>query len=239
MGSSRIAVWSGPRNVSTALMYSFAQRHDARVLDEPLFGYFLKHTGADRPSRDEVLSTMETDPSKVIEQQLLGPVDRPLLFMKHMANHLEGLDWAFICRFQNVILTRHPADVIASYSRHIQQPTILDLAYEHQIRIVTYLKEAGLDCAILDSATVCNEPERTLKALCNWLRIPFQKAMLSWKPGARPEDGVWAKYWYQRVHQSSGFTPYLSKNPEVPQHMQSLVKASLPLYEELVKHKLA
>ena len=219
-------------------MYSFAQRPDTRVLDEPLFGYFLKHTGANRPSRKEVLSVMETDPKTIIQQQLLGPVDRAILFMKHMANHLEGLEWSFIRGFRNILLTRHPADVIASYSRHMQSPTMLDLAYDHQIRIMRFLQKEGLDFMVLDSATVCNKPEEILTRLCHWAGVPFHRSMLSWEPGPRSEDGVWAKYWYQSVHQSTGFTPYISRKTEVPENLIPLLEASLPLYEALIQHSL-
>ena len=140
MKTQRIALWSGPRNVSTAMMYAFAQRSDTRVMDEPLFGYFLEHTGVDRPSRTESLALYDTNAERVIREQLLGPCDTPVLFQKNMANHLEGLDFGVLEEFQNVILTRKPADVITSYIKHIDSPTLLDLSYKHQAEILSYLQ---------------------------------------------------------------------------------------------------
>ena len=233
MSTQRIALWSGPRNVSTALMYSFAQRSDMRVLDEPLFGWFLQHTGVDRPSRVEALAAMETDAAVVFREQLLGPCDRPALFMKHMANHMVGLDYAQLEGFQNVILTRQPADVITSYIKNVETPTLLDLAYQQQAEILNYLQSRQLPVVVVDSRQVLQGPEATLKALCKALDSPWESAMLQWEPGARPEDGVWAKYWYHNVHKSSGFAPWKPKNEPVPSRLQPLLQACQPYYEQL------
>ena len=130
LGFKKIALWSGPRNISTAMMYSFANRKDTRVVDEPLFGYFLKHTNLWRPSKDEVLSTMEQDPKKILSELTNPKQDQAVFFMKHMANHLIDLDWSFLKGFSNIILTRHPKDVILSYSKHIKNPSMLDLCFE-------------------------------------------------------------------------------------------------------------
>lgn len=208
------------------------------MLDEPLFGHFLKHTGVQRPSREEALAAMETDPLVVIEEQLLGKLDRPILFMKHMANHLEGLDLSFLKTFKNVILTRHPAGVIASYIKNIDTPTLLDLCYSHQVQVLHYLNSHELPVTVLDSAEILENPRNALTKLCHWCDIPFDDAMLSWKVGPRPEDGVWAKYWYHRVHQSTGFAPYMKTDQSVPERLQPLLKECIPLYEELLSHQL-
>lgn len=233
MKTQRIALWSGPRNVSTAMMYAFAQRSDTRVMDEPLFGYFLEHTGVDRPSRTESLALYDTNAERVIREQLLGPCDKPVLFQKNMANHLEGLDFGVLEEFQNVILTRKPADVITSYIKHIDSPTLLDLSYKHQAEILSYLQSRGLPVLVVDSTQVLRQPERMLKALCHALDLPWEPGMLTWEAGARPEDGVWAKYWYHNLHKSTGFAPWKPKNEPVPEHLHSLLDTCEPYYQQL------
>lgn len=238
MNVQRIALWSGPRNVSTALMYSFAQRADTRVLDEPLFGHFLEHTGVARPSRAEALAAMETNASTIFETQLLAPCDRPVLFVKHMANHLEGLPLSCLDDFTNVILTRHPADVITSYLANVETPTLLDLAYAQQVAVAQHLLAQGQMPIVLDSRHVLQQPAAALRALCQAIQLPFDAAMLKWEAGARPEDGVWANYWYQNVHKSTGFAPWKPKAAAVPEAQQALLNTCLPLYHQLKKHQL-
>lgn len=225
----KIALWSGPRSISTALMYSFANRGDTAVVDEPLFGYFLKQTGVWRPSRDEVLATMETDPAKVIDSLLEPPTELPVYFMKHMANHLVDLDLSFLERFENVILIRDPRDVLLSYSARVEAPTLLDTGYEIQARLADHFEAVGMPFTVLNARNVLRSPERQLRTLCERLRIPFERSMLSWKAGPRKEDGVWAKYWYKSVHESTGFGPHREKSEELPSNL-------IPLYEECVEH---
>jgi hypothetical protein len=186
-------------------MYSFAQRSDTRVLDEPLFGHFLKHTGVARPSRDEVLRTMPTSKVKALATLVPRPSD-DVLFLKHMANHLEGLDWNNVDGpdHRHVILTRHPDGVLPSYRAHIDHPTLLDLGYDHQHRILNRARERAV---VITAESLFAQPEATLRALCNALDLPWQPAMLTWEKGGRPEDGVWAQYWYDGVHRSNGWEP--------------------------------
>ena len=139
MAITKIALWSGPRNISTAMMYSFGNRKDTTIVDEPLFGYFLKHTGAWRPSRDEVLSSMEQDPSKVIKELSNPNIENPVYFMKHMVNHLIDLDWSVLKNFKNILLTRDPKDMLLSYYKYMENPTMLDTGYQIQLEILNYL----------------------------------------------------------------------------------------------------
>ena len=215
-----VALWAGPRNGSTATMYSFAQRSDTRVVDEPLLGHFLKHTGVDRPSRNEVLRTMPTSKSEALATLLPRPSD-DVLFLKHMANHLEGLDWKNLDGpdHRHVILTRHPDGVLPSYRAHIDRPTLLDLGYAHQHRI---LDLAGERAVVVTAESLFAQPEATLRALCTALNLPWQTDMLTWEKGGRPEDGVWAKYWYDGVHQSTGWEPRELKHGEVPESLAEL-----------------
>jgi hypothetical protein len=225
----KIALWSGPRNISTALMYSFANRSDTAVVDEPLFGYFLKQTGVWRPSREEVLATMETDPEKIIHSLLEPSTDMPVYFMKHMANQLIDLNLAFLDCFKNVILIRDPKDVILSFSKQIEEPTLLDTAYKMQADLIDHLNETGTPFVVLNARNVLLNPEGQIRILCDKLNIDFQSSMLNWDAGRREEDGIWAKYWYDSVHESTGFGSYREKNEELPSSLT-------PLYEECMEY---
>lgn len=237
MATTRIAIWSGPRNVSTALMYSFANRPDTVVVDEPLFGAFLHQTGVARPSREEALAAMSTNAQTVL-QGLLAPQAAPVHMAKHMANHLEVLPLDAVRAFSNVILTRHPAAVIASYTKNIAAPTMLDLAYAHQVKLLQYLQANQLPVVVIDSDQLRKHPREALTALCKAVEIPFQPQMLRWPAGPRPEDGVWAKYWYANVHKSTGFAPYKPQRPEVSEALQPLLRQCLPLYKTLQQYLL-
>ena len=161
----KIALWSGPRNISTAMMYSFGNRADTSIVDEPLFGYFLKQTGVWRPSREEVLSSMETDASSIIKKLSNPNINSEIYFMKHIANHLVDLDWSFLKDFRNVILTRDPKKVLLSYEAHVKSPTILDIAFEIQLELINYLKKNNLHCIVLDADQVLKDPESELKKI--------------------------------------------------------------------------
>ena len=231
-----IALWSGPRNVSTALMYSIANRGDVRVIDEPLFAHFLRTTDVWRPSRDEALAAMESDP-KVVLTDMMDHQGFEFVFSKNMANHLEGLEDILLKEFVNIILTRAPSAVIQSYRKHIDQPSMLDLCYEHQLRIIRYLRENGEPCLVVDSDELRNNPEQQLKRLCNYLNIPFTGRMLQWEPGPRPEDGVWAKYWYHHVHLSTGFVAASLIDPPEGEQLTDLWSRCKLYYEEIISDR--
>ena len=218
-------------------MYSFAQRSDTRVLDEPLFGHFLKHTGVARPSRDEVLRTMPTSKPKALATLVPGPTD-DVLFLKHMANHLEGLDWKDVDGpdHRHVILTRHPDGVLHSYRAHIERPSLLDLGYAHQHRI---LNLAGERAAVVTAESLFAQPMATLRALCDVLELTWQPEMLTWQKGGRPEDGVWAKYWYEGVHRSSGWEARQLIQDEVPPSLAELRESCLTHYLALQSQALS
>ena len=234
----KIALWSGPRNISTAMMYSFANRKDTKVVDEPLFGYFLNHTNSWRPSRDEVLSSMEQNPSRIIHELSNPACENPVFFMKHMANHLIDLDWSFLNDFKNIVLTRDPKEVLLSYSKHIKDPSMLDLCFKIQHEIVIYLKKNNVNHIVIDSKQVLLNPEKTLQKLCSALSIDFSKSMLSWKKGPIKEDGIWSRYWYENVHNSTGFKKYKPSNSALPKQFQSIYEECLVHYKELLNHQL-
>ena len=211
-------------------MYSFAERSDTRVLDEPLFGHFLAHTGVERPSRKAVLASMPTGREEALASLLRRKHD-DVLFLKHMANHLEGLAWEDVDGpdHAHVILTRHPDGVLPSYRAHIDAPTMLDLGYAHQRDIAA--RAAGR-VHVVTAESLFEAPEATLNALCAALDMPWEEGMLTWAPGGRPEDGIWATYWYEGVHRSTGWEPRSLRHGEVPPHLA-------PLRESCLEHYLA
>jgi hypothetical protein len=231
----RINLWSGPRNVSTALLYSFAQRSDTRVVDEPLYAHYLRTSGAPHPGREEVLAAQSQDGERVIREVVLGPCDRPVAFFKQMAHHLVGLERGFLARTANVILTRDPREMLPSLRENVARPKLADTGYAVQTELLQELRALGQDPPVLDAREVLTDPRRVLGELCRRLGIPFEEAMLSWKPGPRPEDGVWARHWYAGVHRSSGFQPFRPKSSAFPEELESLLAECRPHYEALAR----
>lgn len=231
----RIAMWSGPRNLSTAMMYAFGNRADFAVWDEPFYAPYLKATGEDHPMRDEIITAHETDP-KVVAQQCIDtiPAEKPHFYMKHMPHHMiEGfpLDWADGCI--NIHLIRHPARVITSYGAKRKTMTLKDIGFTQQASL--YDKIGGL---VIDSADIRANPESMLRKLCDAIGLNFDPAMLSWPAGPRDADGIWASHWYNAVHQSTGFASAEGPLPTVADEHQPMLMAALPLYEKLYAKKL-
>jgi hypothetical protein len=229
----RINLWSGPRNVSTALMYSFAQRTDTRVVDEPLYAHYLKFSGAAHPGRDDVLAAQSTDAERVIEDVILGPCDRPVLFMKQMAHHLLAVDRAFLAKTRNVLLIRDPEEMLPSLAKNLRTPRLADTGLAFQTTLARDLLRLRQDVPVLDARELLMDPRGVLSELCRRLSIDFQESMLAWPPGARAEDGVWAPHWYSAVHRSSGFEPYQKKTAPFPAALKLLLAECRLHYEEL------
>lgn len=229
-----IQLWSGPRNVSTALMYSFAQRSDMAVWDEPLYAYYLLETGISHPGRAETLAAHEADGEQVIAQMLHGKRSEPYLFCKQMGHHLVDLrrDWLEDC--ENIFLIRHPGEVINSFSKVIPHPDLRDIGIAHQWELFQQLQERGHRPLVLEGNEILKNPEKILSAACEQMGIGFDPAMLSWQAGARPEDGAWAKYWYSGVHMSTGFAPYTPKSREVREDLGALLASAMEPYEQLL-----
>ncbi len=232
---------SGPRNVSTALMYSFAQRADTAVVDEPLYGHYLRLTHAPQPHWEEMLEILETDGEKVVREVILTPPPgKPVWFIKNMAHHLIDLDLSWLAdpRVVNVFLIRDPVQMLPSLIHQIAEPTMRDAAYESQARLFLQLDEAGHRPQVIDSRELLLDPRAVLGELCRRIGIPADDSMLRWEPGPRAEDGPWAKYWYQNVHRSSGFSPFTEKEEPFPERIRPLLEACLPHYDFLQRHAI-
>lgn len=227
-----ICLWSGPRNVSTALMYSFAQREDVRVVDEPLYGHYLSVTGADHPGREDIIAAMNSDGAAVMREFLQQPPGSRRLFLKHMAHHLVDLDLGFLQLVKNVFLIRDPREMLPSLIIQLPHAELADTGLKRQWQLYSDLTESGRAPAILDSRELLLDPATVLAQLCEHLGLPFDRCMLRWDAGPIPEDGVWAPHWYHAVHKSTGFAPYCAKK-EFPKHLESLYAECAPWYEKL------
>lgn len=236
--TKRICVWSGPRNISTALMYSFAQRADTTVVDEPLYAHYLAHTGAKEyhPGAEEVIADQENDGQKVIEDVVFGEYDTPIVFFKHMTHHLVDLDWSFMKDTINVILTRDPKEMLPSFVKQINEPEMKDVGYAQHLELMEYLRSIGQSPIVIDSKEVLMDPRKKLTEICEFLGLSFDENMLSWKPGARPEDGIWAKHWYHNVHTSTGFQPYKPKAEPFPEDLRELLVECAECYDKILAH---
>lgn len=230
----RVNSWSGPRNISTALMRSFSNRSDTRALDEPLYGPYLATTGAPHPGRDELIEELETNARMIIDEVILGPCDRPVLFMKQMVHHLTpDLDLGFLDHCVNVLLIRDPAEVISSLVNQLPEPTMRDVGLERQVHLFRDLQDRGQEPPVIDARQLLSNPEHVLAVLCERIGLPWDRSMLSWPAGPRPEDGPWARYWYEKVERSTGFAPYRPRSTEVPPSCRQLLAECRTLYEEL------
>jgi len=236
--SKRICLWATPRNVSTALMYSFAQRPDTFVIDEPLYGYYLKESGDEHPGREETMASMQCNGQQVIDNVLLNNYPQPLVFMKQMTHHLLNLDLSFLQKTTNVLLIRNPLEMIISYTKVISYPTIEQLGIKSQFELFEHLKKINALHAVVDSKYLLMNPKSVLEKLCDKIEIPFFEEMLNWEAGPREEDGIWAEYWYSNVHKSTSFKTYRPPTENLPNHLEALYKECKPYYESLSKESI-
>jgi hypothetical protein len=236
----RVAMWSGPRNISTAMMRAFGNRRDCAVTDEPFYAAYLAATGLDHPLREEVIASQPTDLA-VVTAALLSPLapGRTVHYAKHMAHHVErDMDLSWTLRFRNVLLIREPAEVVASYVRSRESCTAQDIGLPQQEWLLELWDARGLEVPILDAADFLRDPERHLRWLCDWLGIPFTPRMLSWPPGPRPSDGVWAPHWYAAVWRSTGFEPWRPREVRLSDRDAAVVRACRPIYTALHARRL-
>ena len=239
--AARIAMWSGPRNISTAMMRSFGARPDTAVVDEPFYAAYLAHTGLDHPMTAEVLASQPHDWREVVAT-LLGPVPdgKPLYYQKHMTHHMLphfGRDW--LGRVRNAFLIRSPGAVLASYVRKRASVSLGDIGIVQQREL--FDREAdrlGAAPPVVDAADILGHPEPVLARLCAALGIEYTAAMLSWPPGRRSTDGVWAPAWYATVERSTGFATTPPEPATLTPELQRVADAALPYYESMAAHRL-
>lgn len=236
----RIAMWSGPRNLSTAMMYAFGNRGDCAVVDEPFYAAYLHKTGLDHPMSKEILTSQSHDYEQVIGE-LLGsiPGKKPIFYQKHMTQHMiDGIRRDWIGEVRNVFLIRHPARVIASYAAKRENPTLEDIGFRQQAELFDLARGLGETPIVIDSHDIRDNPEAQMRSLCEALGIKFDPAMLRWPSGGHPQDGIWARHWYGAVHRSTGFAGAEGPLPEVPDHLCQVRDEAMPFYEHLKAYKI-
>jgi hypothetical protein len=236
----RVAMWSGPRNISTAMMRAFENRPDTVVVDEPLYGAYLARTGVDHPMREQVIDSQPRDVAAAAAG-LLEPLPRGsrVHYAKHMAHHVSrdlDLDWTL--KFRNVLLIRDPVEVVASYVRARESCEPEDIAIPQQGWLLELWDQHGLEVPIIDAGEFLRAPEPHLRWLCDWLGIPFTDGMLSWPAGPRDSDGVWASHWYAAVWESTGFQPWRPRETSLSEHDAAVAEACRPTYDALYARRV-
>lgn len=236
----KIAMWSGPRNLSTAMMYSFGARTDCAVVDEPFYAAYLAMTGLQHPMREEIMASQSQDPRQVATA-LAGsnPGARPFWYQKHMTQHMiPGVPRDWMREVRNVFLIRHPARVIASYGAKRENPTLDDIGFWQQAELFEEVQSWGGDPVVIDSHDIRDDPAGMLEKLCDAIGVPWSPHMLSWPKGGHPDDGVWASHWYGAVWNSTGFAGPEEDLPNVPENLQPVLRDALPFYEKMKAVKL-
>jgi hypothetical protein len=231
----RVAMWSGPRNISTAMMRAWENRPDTVVVDEPFYAAYLRATGLDHPAREEVIASQPTDPSEVV-RRLVADESAPVQYSKQMSHHLlDGMPLDWLGSFRNVLLVRDPREVVASYVRSREACEPEDIGLLQQVRLLDALP---YDTPVIDAADFLRDPGRHLGWLCDWLGIEFTDRMLHWPAGLRDSDGVWAPHWYDAVARSTGFEEWRPRSVELTDHDAAVAEACRPAYELLHARRL-
>ena len=236
----RIAMWSGPRNLSTAMMYSFGARRDFAVVDEPFYASYLAKTGLDHPMRAEILASQPDDPAKVIDG-LFGPIprDREHYYQKHMTQHMiDGVPRDWVADVTNVFLIRHPARVVASFAAKYENPTLADIGFTQQAELYDQVVALGGSPVVVDSSDIRRDPAMMLRRLCDAIGLDWDSQMLEWPIGGHRCDGVWASHWYGSVHKSTGFAAAEGDLPNLTGADAELAELALPAFERLSAKKI-
>jgi len=234
----RINIWSSPRNISTALMYSWRQRSDSSVVDEPLYAHYLRVTGLDHPGREAILASQDSDGEAVVRDLMLGPWDKPVVLFKQMAKHLVSLDRGFLNQCTNVLLTRDPREMLLSFSKVVPDATLAETGFTEMVEILDASLAAGNPPIVVDAGALLRDPVHVLVELCSRLRLSYDDAMMSWPAGPKPEDGVWAPHWYASVHESTTWSPWTRRTGELSTELTSVLAEALPLYRRLQEYAI-
>ena len=227
-----IYMWSGPRNLSTALMRSFENREDTKVWDEPFYAYYLKETKKDHPLANEIINKYETNLEKIID--LVTAEKDFIYFQKHMSHHIiKKIPINWITKGINCFLIRHPKEVLLSYIQKNDLIDSNDLGYPAQLRLFNYIKTSNKKILVIDAKDLSEKPEIILKKICKKINIPFTEKMLNWPKGRRDSDGIWEKIWYKNVKSSTSFNKILNKEYEIPKKYNHIYNESLRIYDQL------
>jgi hypothetical protein len=235
-GVARIAMWSGPRTISTALMRSWENRADTVVVDEPLYAFYLSHSEVLHPAQDEIVASMSPDWREVLGELSSAPLPagKTVYYQKHMTHHLlPEVDRDALRPLRHAFLIRDPRQLLASYARVRAEPVLADLGLPQQLEIFRLVGGP-----VIDAGDVLRQPRAMLEALCDALGVPFDPSMLSWPAGPRPTDGVWARHWYDGVWKSTGFGPYREPADDLPAALEPLARECRPFYEEMYVNRL-
>jgi Sulfotransferase domain len=229
-----LAMWSGPRNISTAMMYSFSNRADCEAWDEPFYGFSLKHKGNDHPMRDEIIASMDTDWQTLVVK-CTTPSTKPLLYQKHMTHHMpEGYDRSFILTVTNAFLIRDPARVLASYAEKWSDVDLNAIGFVQQAEIFDMVaQKLGHAPPVVNADDVLSRPRSALSKLCAACGIAFDDAMLKWPKGPKSCDGVWASHWYNAAWNSTGFEAQPKRTLMLSPHLQRIAAQAQPYYDRL------
>lgn len=240
-GGVRIAMWSGPRSISTALMRAWESRGDTDVVDEPFYAHYLAETGVDHPGREAVMEAHDTDWRRVADR-LGGPIPdgKEIWYQKHMAHHLlPGMEGPWLDRLAHAFLIRDPTEMLTSLIRVTPEPSVSDTGLPQQTAIFRRVRErSGTTPPVIDARDVLEDPRGVLSRLCDALGVPYTDRMLGWKPGYRESDGIWAEHWYDAVARSTGFQPYRPKDDRVPDRLLGVLQACEAEYATLHAHRL-
>ena len=234
----RINCWSGPRNISTSFMYAFGQRADTTVFDEPIYAHYLRVSGREHPGRDAVLTSQDPDGEAVVRDLILGDHPTPVVFFKQMAQHAVDLDMGFLGSCRNMLLVRDPERVVTSFAKNVPDVGVADTGPPIQVDLLESILAAGKDPIVVDAAALLAAPEPMLRRLCDRLGLAFDPAMLSWPAGPKPEDGVWAEYWYASTHRSAGFAAGVPSTEPPPVYLRPVVDEARGFYERLLDYAL-
>ena len=232
----RINCWSGPRNISTALMYSFRERVDTTVIDEPFYAHYLRVSGRKHPGYQEVLNSQDQYSEQVIENVIQSEYTTPVVFFKQMCHHLVEIDLSFFNNCSNILLIREPSLVIRSHAKNVPDLKVSDIGLDVQNSLLNRIIESGAVPVVVDSTNLLMNPKAILKELCQHLGIAFDASMLSWESGPKPEDGVWARHWYKNTHESSGFSNKESSRDPMPEKFLPVLEEATVLYDNLKKY---
>jgi hypothetical protein len=233
---ARIAMWSGPRTISTALMRAWENRPDTVVVDEPLYAFYLARTGVPHPAQDEIVASMSSDWREVLDELSCAPLPagKTVYYQKHMTHHLlPEVDRDALRPLRHAFLIRDPRQLLASYARVRAEPVLADLGLSQQLEIFRLVGGP-----VIDAGDVLRQPRAMLEALCDALGVPFDPSMLSWPAGPRPTDGIWARHWYEGVWRSTGFGPYREPVDDLPAALEPLARQCRPFYEEMYASRL-